>query len=190
MIRKERNSMPEKDNRPGETGFRQIPGRSMVMLRGDLGDSELAARLASAIGAKLPRAGQIVRKGGIEVAWMSPDELLVMPANGASKTVDAVNKALKGLHVLVADVSDMRVEVEISGPVRDILAKGTPSDMSPGSFGIGEFRRSRIGQVQAAFWLVDDVTARIICRRSEAEYLNRWLELAIADGSELRFYHS
>ena len=131
--------MPEKDDRPGETGFRQIPGRSLVMLRGDLGDTDLAARLASAIGAELPRAGQIVRKGGVEVAWMSPDELLVMPAKEASKTVDAVNKALKGLHVLVADVSDMRVEFEISGPVRDILAKGTPSDMSPGSFGIGDF---------------------------------------------------
>ena len=182
--------MPEKDSRPGETGFRQIPGRNMVMLRGDLGDSDLEARLASAIGSELPRSGQIVRKGGIEIAWMSPDELLVMQAKETSKTVDALSKALTGLHVLVVDVSDMRIEFEISGPVRDILAKGTPSDMSPGSFGIGDFLRSRIGQVQAAFWLVDDFTARIVCRRSEAEYLNRWLELAIADGSELRFYHS
>ncbi|MCE2521743.1 MAG: sarcosine oxidase subunit gamma [Rhodobacteraceae bacterium] len=181
--------MPEIENSNCGGGFHQPPIRAMAMFRGSLSDTELTTRLAAALDVNLPKKLRISAGNGVDVAWMSPDELLLMMDGDGERTLNAVGDALRGMHHLIADVSAMRVEFELTGPVRDILAKGTPADVSPNSFKIGDFRRSRIGQIQAAYWLTDDTTARIICRRSEAEYLSGWLEVAVAKGGELGFYH-
>ena len=159
------------------------------MFRGDLSDRELTSRLSDALGTELPGKLRIVTGDGIQVAWMSPDELLLMTEGNAADTLSKLGKALRGVHHLLADVSAMRVVYELTGPIRDVLSKGTPTDVSPGAFAVGDFRRSRIGQIQAAFWLTDDSTARITCRRSEAEYLAKWLDAAVSEGSELGFHH-
>ena len=159
------------------------------MFRGNLSDRELTSRLAGALGIELPGKLRIVTGNGIQVAWMSPDELLLMTAGDAPASLAKLGDALQDLHHLLTDVSSMRVEYEVTGPIRDVLSKGTPTDVSPGAFAVGDFRRSRIGQIQAAFWLTDNSTARIACRRSEAEYLAKWLEAAVKEGSELGFHH-
>ncbi len=175
-------------NGPGR-GFSHVPPHGMVMVRGQLGSRAFASALSGA-GCPVPAKGRIVHRDGIDSAWMSPDELLVMCKSGAlGKVCRELSTCLQDIHHLVVDVSDMRAEFEVNGDVRDILAKGTPADLSPGSFRAGDFRRSRIGQVQAAFWLTGKECARLICRRSEAEYLAGWLERATARGSELEFYH-
>ena len=159
------------------------------MFRGDLSDRELTSRLVDALGTELPGKLRIVTGDGIRIAWMSPDELLLMTEGDAAEMLSALSDALQDVHHLLVDVSAMRVEFEVTGPIRDVLSKGTPTDLSPGAFAVGDFRRSRIGQIQAAFWLTDDSTARIACRRSEAEYLAKWLDAAVKEGSELGFHH-
>ena len=159
------------------------------MLRCDLSDRGLTSRLAKALGVELPGKLRIVTGDGVQVAWMSPDELLLMMDGDAAATLSSLGDALQDTNHLLADVSAMRVEYEVTGPVRDVLSKGTPTDVSPGALAVGDFRRSRIGQIQAAFWLTDDSTARIACRRSEAEYLAKWLDAAVSEGSELGFHH-
>ena len=181
--------MPEVKQSTKGGGFRRLPMRGMAMFRGDLSDSELTSRLADALGIELPGKLRIATGDGVQVAWMSPDELLLLTEGRAAATLSALGDALGDMHHLLADVSAMRVEYEVTGPVRDVLSKGTPTDVSPGAFAVGDFRRSRIGQIQAAFWLTDDRTARIACRRSEAEYLAKWLDAAVSEGSELGFHH-
>ena len=39
---------------------------------------------------------------------------------------------------------------------RELMAKLTPADLHPDVFGLGMFRRSRLGQVAAAFWLENE----------------------------------
>ena len=167
-----------------------LPVRGMIMLRGSLNRNEFAGAVTKAFGTAVPKSGRIVRNMDRELAWMSPDELLgFLPIDGLTDTVAALDDSLAGQRCLVADVSSLRSEFEIEGAVRDILAKGTPADMSPEAFSVGQFRRSRIGQLQAAFWLTGDSSARVICRRSESEHMQDWLTAASSEESAPRYFH-
>jgi len=69
--------------------------------------------------------------------------------------------------------------------VREVVAKLAPVDMAPGHFGTGEMRRTRFGQIAAAFWMTADDEVKIICFRSVAQYMYQQLCVCAARGSEL-----
>ena len=123
---------------------------------------------------------------------MSPDELLIMlQADAAAHAVEKFGAKLGAEHHLAVDVSALRVMYEISGAgAREVLAKGTPADVSPEALPEGVFCRSRVGQLQAAFWSAGDDAFRIICRRSEAEYLKDWLTAAAAPGTVPEYFNA
>jgi sarcosine oxidase subunit gamma len=61
------------------------------------------------------------------------------------------------------------------------MAKLAPVDLHPDSFAVGQMRRSRMGQVAAAFWRTD-AGFQIICFRSVAEYMFNQLSIAAKAG--------
>ena len=82
-----------------------------------------------------------------------------------------------------------RAMVRLSGKgAREVLAKLSPVDLAPGSFGPGDFRRTRVAQVAAAFWMEADESFRIVCFRSVAEYLFGVLKVAAQPGSEVGYF--
>ena len=169
---------------------KRVDSAGMILIRADLGNEEAATAIAAALDCKLPNLRSIAGFDGREVAWMAPDELLLfVPLRDVNETIQALNEGLQNSHHLVADVSSMRTVFDIFGPVRDILAKGTPADVSPRTLQSGEIRRSRIGQVQAAFWITSAHSVRVICRRSESEYLRRWLTFAASPDNRPNFFH-
>jgi sarcosine oxidase subunit gamma len=161
----------------------------MISLRGDLNDPKLKAAVAKLTGAEVPTAGRISWKGDRGVAWMSPDELLVIgPYSSAGKDALVFSKALKGVHHLVANVSDARAVFRIEGAgFREVLAKLTPADVSMDAFGIGQIRRSRFAQVAGACWMLEEGSARVVCFRSVAGYIFGLLEHAARSGSEVGY---
>ena len=68
------------------------------------------------------------------------------------------------------------------------MAKLAPVDLSPDAFKLGMFRRTRMAQVAAAFWMVDDTTFQIVCFRSNAQYVLDLLKVAAQKGSEVGFF--
>jgi sarcosine oxidase subunit gamma len=64
-----------------------------------------------------------------------------------------------------------------------VLAKGAPVDLAPAAFGVGDFRRTRLGQVAAAFWMPAPDTFELMCFRSVAGYVADWLANAARPGS-------
>ena len=146
--------------------------RGMISLRGDLGNTALQSACKAATGCAMPATGQIVTAGDTALAWMSPDEmLLLVPYDAAKETVEAMHKALAGQHFLAVNVSDARALITVSGPfAREVIAKLSPADSSPAAFQPGQLRRSRLGQVAAAFWMTDAQTFHVICFRSVATY--------------------
>ena len=70
---------------------------------------------------------------------------------------------------------------------RELIAKGAPVDMSPQAFGTGDLRRTRIGQVAAAFWLGDDGFT-LVCFRSVGAYVFDWLKASAAEGARPGLY--
>jgi sarcosine oxidase subunit gamma len=153
----------------------------MITLRGDLGSVKIKKAVKAACGHSVPVSGQILGGGNRAVAWMSPDELLVMVPYASVGTVIAdMEKALKGAHALVADVSDARAVFRIHGAdAHEVLARVCPVDLHVTSFGEGQFRRTRLAQIAAAFWR-HETGFDVVCFRSVAEYAEGVLRNAAA----------
>jgi sarcosine oxidase, subunit gamma len=163
--------------------------RGMVTLRADLSSPQVQAAVRQVAGVDLPGQRRIAQSGdGRGVAWMSPDEILVLcPRDEAGAVAAALGTALAETHHLVADVSDARAVLRVEGPdgaLREVMAKLTPTDLAPDSFGPGELRRSRIAQVPAAFW-IEDGGVTVICFRSVARYAFDLLRLSATPGGEV-----
>lgn len=159
--------------------------RGMVTLRGDLGASKLRKAVKSVTGLPVPARRRIELAQDKAVAWMSPDELLVMlPYDEAPAAVAALQEALAGEHHLVADVSDARAVFTIRGPkAHEVLMKLCPVDME--TFEEGEIRRTRAAQVAAAFWKSGPDEFTLVSFRSVAAYVMGLLEISSRPGSEL-----
>ena len=162
----------------------------MITLRGDMGLAAVRKAAAAGSGCALPGIRKAAFAGDATLCWMSPDEmLLVFPYGEAGARQAAMAKALGAAHSLVADVSDARAMLRVSGPnAREVLAKLSPVDLSPGAFGVGDLRRSRIAQVAAAYWMDAEDSFRIVCFRSVAEYVYGVLKTAAAEGPEVGYF--
>ncbi len=157
----------------------------MVTLRGDLSDPKLAAAVKSAVGLTMPAARGIKEGTKGAVAWMSPDELLLMvPHETADACVARLDKALAGSHFLAVNVSDARAVFTLTGAgCREVLAKGAPVDLSAAGLPIGEIRRTRLGQIAVAFWAGSETEMRVICFRSVGAHVYSWLCNAAQKGT-------
>lgn len=171
----------------GIAEVREVPLQGMITLRGDLADASVAQAAQSVLSGDVPKAGYASIAQDRGMAWMSPDELLILCAYGdAASTVAALEKALGEVHALVVNVSDARASFQIGGSnTREVLGKLCPVDLSPSAFTPGMFRRTRMAQVPAALWLCEDETLQIICFRSHARYVFDLLSVAGQAGSEV-----
>ncbi|WP_323042130.1 sarcosine oxidase subunit gamma [Gemmobacter sp.] len=162
----------------------EAPPVGMITLRcrGDV-----SAALA-ALDLPVPARRRIETGAGGGIAWMSPDEwLILLPRARVAGALATLGTALDGVPHLAADVSDARAVLWLEGDrVREVLAKACPVDiavMEP-----GEVRRTRAAQIAVAFWMIDDRTAEVICFRSVAHYaLDLFVTLA-RPGSEVGLF--
>jgi len=168
----------------GPVTVRDLGLHGMVTLRGDLSDAKLRAAVTGITGAEIPEMRRIALSGEYGVAWMSPDEvLLLVPYAEAGTVVARLGAELEGIHHLAVDVSDARALIEVSGPyARDVLAKVAPVDLAADAFGPGDLRRTRLAQVAGAFWMTDETTFRVICFRSVARYVFDLLSVSAKGG--------
>ena len=169
---------------PGEVTIREAGLRGMIILRGDLSDKKLRKVCADVTGVKCPDQGQANSDGDKSLCWMSPDELLVLvPYADAQAAVAQIDTKLAGTHYLAENVSDARALIVVEGSYgREVIAKLAPADLHPDSFKPGDFRRTRLGQVAAAFWMRDDDTFEVICFRSVAGYTFDFLAMSAKSG--------
>jgi len=156
----------------GEVTVREAGLRGMITLRGDLADKKLRKVCTAVTGVKFPDQGRANSEGDKGLCWMSPDEVLVLvPYAGAALALSEIDKALAGQHYLAENVSDARALIHVEGTFcREVIAKLAPVDLHPSTFAPGDYRRTRLGQVAAAFWMRDSDTFEVICFRSVADY--------------------
>jgi sarcosine oxidase subunit gamma len=164
--------------------------RGMVTLRGDLADKKFAKAVKDAVGLGVPGQGEALVEGEKGVLWMSPDELLLMmPYAEAPAVAAAIAEALAGTHHLAANVSDARAVFTVSGPgAREVIAKLTPADLHPASFGPGRVRRTRMAQIAAAVWMTSEEAIEIVCFRSVAQYLFDVLKTGAQRGAGVGYF--
>ncbi|AXI47291.1 sarcosine oxidase subunit gamma [Sulfitobacter sp. SK012] len=159
----------------------------MITLRGDLNASHIRKSATSIASVDFPEQRHCNSVDERGIAWMSPDELLVMcPYVEVPAALEKINKAVEKHHALAANVSDARAVFQVSGPhAREVMAKLCPVDLHPGSFTPGMFRRTRMAQVPAAFWMRDAQTFQVICFRSVGQYVFDLLKIAAQPTSEV-----
>jgi sarcosine oxidase subunit gamma len=161
----------------GAVTVRDAGLRGMITLRADLSDAQVATAVKSLTGLALPKARGVKegKKGG--VAWMSPDELMIFVDYAtADDAVAKLTASLADVHHLAVNVSEARAIFTLEGAgLREVIAKGAPADLSEKGLPTGEVRRSRIGQLAAAFWLTDETTGTVICFRSVGAHMYSWL---------------
>lgn len=169
----------------GIARVRELGPQGMITLRGDLADKALLKAAVACGGVTFPGERRINTEGERGMAWMSPDELLLMTPYGEvhARLADLQEK-LARQHALAVNVSDARAVFEVEGvAVREVIAKLAPVDMHPEHFSPGMFRRTRFAQVPAAFWMPEEGRARVICFRSVARYMFDLLNVAAMEGS-------
>lgn len=174
----------------GIAGITEAPLQGMITLRGDLAAKAVKKAVTSVAGVDMPGPGQANCVEDRGLCWMSPDELLVLcPYGSVAANLTKFQAALGKANALCVDVSDARAVFDLSGPrARDVLAKLCPVDLSQDTFTVGMFRRTRMAQVPAAFWLRGPETFRIVCFRSQAQYVFDLLKVAAQPGSAVEFF--
>ncbi|SLN45944.1 Sarcosine oxidase, gamma subunit family [Roseovarius gaetbuli] len=174
-------------------GFARIEDqglRGMITLRGDLASKEVKAVVKATTGLAVPGQRQALSGKDTAALWMSPDELLLMcPYGDVASVIEKIETALKGQHFLAVNVSDARTFLRISGAgAREVLAKVCPVDLSPEAFTPGMFRRTRMAQVPAAFWLDEAGAFHLVCFRSIADYAFNLLKTSAKPGGEVGYF--
>lgn len=163
----------------------EIGPLGMITLRGDLSDGAFVKAAAAAGGVKVPEVRHCNSEGERGIAWMSPDELLLMcPYAEANSRVAELQSKFSGMHALAVNVSDARSVFTVKGPnAREVMAKLSPVDLHVDAFTPGMFRRTRIAQVPAAFWMPEEQCFHIVCFRSVGVYVFDVLKMAAQRGS-------
>jgi sarcosine oxidase subunit gamma len=118
---------------------------------------------------------------------MSPDEVLIMcPYAEVHARIADLRTKLAKQHSMAVNVSDARALFSVTGPhAREVMAKLSPVDLHVDAFTPGMFRRTRLAQVPAAFWMPQEQTFNIVCFRSVAVYVYDVLKVAAQPGSEV-----
>lgn len=162
----------------------------MIAIRGDLTDPALCAAVAQVTGHPVPVTRKMSGDATDGLAWMSADELMLFCAYGDAPTVAArLVDALGDVHSMVSVLSDARAVIRLHGDVvREVLAKGAPVDLAPDQFAQGDIRRSRLGQVAVAFWMMGPDSAELVCFRSVAGFVFEWLSTASQSGSAVGYF--
>lgn len=169
----------------GYVRVQELGLQGMLTLRCDLSLAKVAKAVQAAVGVEMPKQRSISVKNGAGAAWMSPDELLLMMPHDQAEAVAAkLRKALGKTHSLVANVSDARVVLPLTGAgAREVVAKLAPVDMQ--ALKSGEIRRSRLAQVPAAFWVSGEDEITLVAFRSVAQYVFDLLTNAAQRGGEV-----
>ena len=157
-------------------------GLGMITIRADL--DRAGDAIAEGVGLAIPDTTGVTGDGTRILAWMSPDELLLMlPAAETPEAMMALEQALTGEHGLVVDMSDARAVFDITGPdAADVISKLVPVDAA--AMPTGHLRRSRAAQTAVAVWRHGE-GFRLFGFRSTADYLELILQNAAIAGSQL-----
>ena len=142
-----------------------------------------ADRIEAVLGGALPDGvGRTMRAGTLGVAWLGPDELLVVAQADPGPLTAALSEALGADPGAVVDVSANRTVLELSGPgARSVLEKGCPVDLHPRAFGPGSALTTTLGPVPLLLWQTAATTYRLLPRASFADYVARWLMDAMTE---------
>lgn len=167
----------------GEAGIAmaEVPGRVQLVLRGSGEAPTFSEAVRRVVGISPPLAANTVnQEGGYAILWLGPDEWLVTGPAEDDDLAERLRAALAETHHAVANVSESRIILRLSGPAaRDLLAQGCSLDFHPSVFQPGMCAGSHLALAQVTIHqITGEPVYEVYVHRSYADYLWRWLEVA------------
>jgi sarcosine oxidase, subunit gamma len=173
--------------------IRELTERSMIDLRGQTSDRKFMAAAKKVLGLDLPKQPRTsVAWGDVQCLWLSIDQWLILcPRAKTVKLHAELVAALKDVHALAVDVSDMRAVIRLEGEgCREVVMKGSSLDLLDGSYVPGTVRRMRFAEIAALLHIVEDNVIDIYVFRSYADYAWEFLAKAARKGSEIHLFQA
>jgi sarcosine oxidase subunit gamma len=167
--------------------IREIPTRGMIDLRGLTGDRKFMSLAKNVLGIDLPKLPRTSHSfGEVKALWLSPDQWLILCAYSKAATLQAeLSTALKDIHALAVDVSDMRSVIRLEGEgAREVLMKGGSLDFTDGALAPGYVRRMRFAEIAALVHIVEHNIIDLYVFRSYAQYAFDFLQKAARNGTQ------
>ena len=157
------------------TTLTTVPFMAQVGLRVEPG-SAAAGRVEAALGFELSEANLVSESGGRRAIWLSPDEWLVIAADGEERSLVALlEEAISG-EGSVVDLSANRTGLELAGPAaRTVLATCCSLDFHPRAFGPGQCAQTLIDKAGVLVEQRGDDRYLLLVRPSFAAYVAEWL---------------
>ncbi len=171
--------------------MREIAGRGMIDLRGLMTDRKFMSAVKAVLGFDLPKAHRTSTSwGDMKALWLSPDQWLILcPGDKAQALTEQISAALKTIHHLAVNVSDMRAIIRLEGEhARTTVMKGTSIDLTHGDYPPGTIRRMKFAEVGALLHIVEENVIDVYVFRSYADYAWEFLLKAARKGSEVSLF--
>lgn len=168
------------DGIPCDVLLQEIACQVHLNLRGDPANPTFLSSVEEVIGIALPlQPNTVARKQGLIVAWLSPDEWLLIGENDPASTLqNRLEQALSGMHYALTDLSGGQTIITLGGERSlDLISKGCTLDLHPRVFGPSQCAQSQLAKANVLIIPRPSNLCAfdIIVRRSFAEYLWRWL---------------
>ncbi|MEA1672719.1 sarcosine oxidase subunit gamma [Nitrospirillum sp. BR 11163] len=157
--------------------------RPALVLRVLAADVTRAAMALRQAGLDLPLAPNTVRLGGVRLLWTGLGEWLLTTLGERLPDGTAIAAALEDIPHLLAEVTDGRTVVTLSGDqARTVLAKGCGLDLHPRAFTTGQCAQTLLARVPVLlFQTSDEPCFELFVDRSLAAYLRDWMAGAAAE---------
>ena len=166
----------------------ELPLSHKVNLRIDRAD---AAPIETVLGATLPTANTITTAPSAQIAWLGPDEWLIISAEwpAPAEHEDALRRAAGAVPVSVVDVSATRTVIALGGSaIREVLGHGCALDLNAARFAPGRCAQTRLALADilliaptAQNDYADSPHFLALVRPSFAPYVATWLLDAAAE---------
>ena len=171
--------------------IREIPDRGMIDLRGLASDPVFMSAVKDVLGVALPTEPRTSASwGDVRVLWLSIDQWLILSTRTkAHEILAGLKNALKGIHCLAVDVSDMRAVIRLEGEgLREILMKGTSLDLLAPEVKPGFCRRMRYAEIAALLHVVEDEVVDVYVFRSYAQYTWNFLCTTAKEAARVKLF--
>jgi len=164
--------------------LRELPidGKLLLQARGNI--DAIRQAVSGVIGQDLPITPNTSTNSGNTVLWLGPRKwLIVLDPRHSREIRRQLESALSGIPCLVAEVSDARTGIEVSGAhARAVLARICALDLDAHSFGPGQCAQSLLVRVPLLLYQVDEQPVfHLYVDRSVARYAWDWLTDAAAE---------
>jgi len=169
----------------------ELPVTGLLVLRTRTEQAALVAALKSTLALDVPgvllsnTADRTSSDEGTTncIRWMAPDEwLLSCPLPDAFDVEKSLRSAMGDVSIAIVNVSGGYTILKLQGEnANDVLKKSTGYDVHPSNFGSGKVVNTVFAKAQVTMRCIDTEQYELIVRRSFADYVWHWIQVASAE---------